>query len=217
MNPERDTAKRLKLQKQALRERAYALRDAEPDKSRNSELICTAFTSLPAYRDAGTVMFYLSCRSEVRTRQTVQEVLGCGKQIVIPYCTVDGDGRRKLGLWRLDSLDELIPGMWKIPEPPKSRWGEPGKEVDPRALDLIMVPGVAFDAEGGRLGNGQGYYDRLLAGVRPDCGLYGVAFEAQLFDRIPMGGLDVYLDGVITEKCWYRGKGRGVEPAGGSR
>ncbi len=214
MSPDLDPVEQIKLQKRALRERAYSLRDAEPDKNRNSELICTAFTSLSAYREAGTVMFYLSCRSEVRTRPTVQEALGRGKQIVIPYCTADHEGRNKLGLWRLESLDELIPGMWKIPEPPKSRWGDPGQEIDPCALDLIMVPGVAFDAEGGRLGNGQGYYDRLLAGVRPDCGLFGAAFEAQMFDKVPMGRLDIYLDGVITEKGMYHGKGRGAKPAG---
>lgn len=155
-------------------------------------------------------MCYLDCRSEVRTTSAVKTALAGEKRIVIPYCTGDGEGHKFLGLWWLQSLDELIPGMWNILEPPKSRWGEPGKEIDPRQLDLIMVPGVAFDAQGGRLGNGQGYYDRLLAEVRPDCELIGVGFECQIFKQIPMNKQDIYLDGVITERSFYKGIGRNI-------
>lgn len=209
MNPKPDPNRPLLLAKKKLREKAYAARDAQPDREKHSALICNTFTSLPAYRKARTVMMYLSCRSEVSTRETVQNALAADKRIVIPYCTVDDDGRNKLGLWWLESLNELIPGMWNILEPPKSRWGEAVKEIDPKELDLIMVPGVAFDPEGNRLGNGQGYYDRLLAEVRPDCELIGVCFESQIFEAIPMGPLDIALDGVLTEQHFYRGKGRG--------
>jgi 5-formyltetrahydrofolate cyclo-ligase len=209
VNAGRDAGNALLLAKRKLRETAWSARDAEADKDTKSTLICKAFTSLPAFQNAGTILLYLSCRSEVRTHGLVQTALGGGKRIVIPYCTADQAGRNKLGLWRLDSLNELVPGMWNILEPPKSRRGESGKEIDPRALDLIMVPGVAFDASGGRLGNGQGYYDRLLAEVRPDCELIGVGFESQIFDEIPMGRFDVCLDGIITEQRFYRGTGRG--------
>lgn len=153
-------------------------------------------------------MLYLSCRSEVHTRGTVEAALGAGKRIVIPYCTVDDSGRNKLGLWWLESLDELVPGMWKILEPPKSRWGEAVKEIDPQALDLILLPGVAFDANGGRLGNGRGYYDRLLAEIIPGCQVIGVGFECQIFEEIPMDRFDRYLDVVITEAHFYPGKRR---------
>ncbi|MGH8549337.1 MAG: 5-formyltetrahydrofolate cyclo-ligase [Methylococcales bacterium] len=212
MIPEQTPASPLALQKRALRERAYSARDAQSDKEQNSAWICKAFTSLPAFQNAETILLYLSCRSEVRTRETVHAALGGEKRIVIPYCTLDDAGRNKLGLWWLESLDELIPGMWNILEPPKSRRGESGKEIDPRNLDLIMVPGVAFDVRGGRLGNGQGYYDRLLAAVRPDCELIGVGFESQIFEEIPMGSFDIRLDGVITEKHFYPGKGRSNNP-----
>ena len=108
-------------------------------------------------------MWYLDVRSEVRTRHQLgrrarerQDGSSC------PYCTVDEQGANKLGLWHLTSMDELVVGKWKILEPPRERWGEPGKEVDPRELDLVMVPGVGFSRDGARMGNGQGYYDRLL-------------------------------------------------------
>ncbi|MGH8477057.1 MAG: 5-formyltetrahydrofolate cyclo-ligase [Methylococcales bacterium] len=77
---------------------------------------------------------------------------------------------------------------------------------DRKALDLIMVPGVAFDATGARLGNGRGYYDRLFAEVRPDCPVSGVGFESQIFAEIPMDRFDIHLDGVMTEAHFYRVK-----------
>lgn len=194
--------------KQELRKQAYAARGAQPEKEQTSTLICNAFKALASYQNATTILFYLGCRSEVRTTAAVKSALSSDKQIVIPYCTANDEGHKVLGLWRLQSLDELDPGMWNILEPPKSRWGESGKEINPRKIDLIMVPGVAFDSKGGRLGNGQGYYDRLLAEVRPDCALIGVGFECQIFDQIPMDEHDIYLDGILTENRFYKGIGR---------
>src|SRR4030095_5354369 len=103
---------------------------------------------------------------------------------------------------------ELIVGKWKILEPPRDRWGEPGKEVAPAELDLVMVPGVGFSRAGGRMGNGQGYYDRLLATVRPDCRLIGLCYECQLFDDLVVSEHDVFMDQVVTEKEVYQGRGR---------
>ena len=100
-------------------------------------------------------------------------------------------------------------GKWKILEPPRDRWGDPAKEVQPQDLDLVMVPGVGFDRNGGRMGNGQGYYDRLLENARPDCPLIAICYESQLFDEILVGPHDVFMDKVITEKDIYTGKGRG--------
>jgi 5-formyltetrahydrofolate cyclo-ligase len=93
----------------------------------------------------------------VRTRHQLAEALTSGKRIVVPYCTVDEAGANKLGLWHLTSMDELVVGKWSILEPPRERWGEPGTEVEPIELDLVMVPGVGFIREGARMGNGQGY------------------------------------------------------------
>ena len=71
-----------------------------------------------------------------------------------------------------------------------------------------MVPGVGFSREGGRLGNGQGYYDRLLEKVRPDCPLVGPCYESQLFDDLIVGPRDVVMDRVVTELGVYESKGR---------
>jgi 5-formyltetrahydrofolate cyclo-ligase len=100
-------------------------------------------------------------------------------------------------------MDELVVGKWEILEPPRQRWGEPGKELDPGLLDLVIVPGVAFSRAGGRMGNGQGYYDRLLHRVRPDCTLIGLCYESQLFENLIVGPHDVFMDKVVTEAAIY--------------
>lgn len=190
------------------RQMAYAARNAQADKDALSAEICRQVIKQPWYRAANTVMWYLHCRSEVRTLPTVAAELAGGKRVVVPYCTADASGQKQLGLWHLQTLDELRPGMWNILEPPRERWQEPAKQVRATELDAVIVPGVAFDLQGGRLGNGAGYYDRLLACVRPDAVLAAVCYEAQLLPAVAMAEHDVYMDFVITEQAVYPGKGR---------
>ncbi|MGZ4956283.1 MAG: 5-formyltetrahydrofolate cyclo-ligase [Methylobacter sp.] len=190
------------------RRKAYDARNRQVDKDAMSRIICEQFVAQPAYRQAKTVLWYIHCRSEVRTQAALLSELEAGKQVVIPYCTKDQQGDNKLGLWRLEDFAELVSGTWGILEPPKQRWGELGKEVAPEQLDCIMAPGVAFDRNGGRLGNGAGYYDRLLKSVRTDATLIGVCFESQLVEQVAMDAHDVVMDMVMTEKTIYAGKGR---------
>lgn len=193
------------MDKQQQRQIAYAARNAQPDKEAVSAEICRRFISQPWYQAAETVLWYVHCRSEVRTLPALQQQLANGKRIIVPYCTVDGDGERCLGLWHLQAIDELQPGMWNILEPPRERWLEPDKLIKPEELDGVMVPGVAFDQQGGRLGNGAGYYDRLLQRVRPDAVLAGVCYQTQLLPHIHMESHDIYMDVVITEQAIYPG------------
>ncbi|MGZ8175662.1 MULTISPECIES: 5-formyltetrahydrofolate cyclo-ligase [Methylobacter] len=190
------------------RRKAYDVRNEQIDKDVMSRIICAQFVAHPIYQQAKTVMWYIHCRSEVRTQSALLGELDAGKRMVIPYCTKDEQGHNKLGLWWLEDFAELVSGMWGILEPPKQRWGELGKEVAPEQLDCVMVPGVAFDRNGGRLGNGAGYYDRLLKSVRADAELIGVCFESQLVEQVAMDAHDVAMDIVMTEKNLYAGKGR---------
>ena len=194
--------------KAAMRRAAYDARNAQEDKDRVSQIAVEKVMQLPEYGVAQTILWYLDCRSELRTRHVLPAALTSGKRIIVPYCTVDEHGANKLGLWWLQSMDELIVGKWKILEPPRERWHEPNKNLEPEEMDLVIVPGVGFSREGGRMGNGQGYYDRLLARVRPNCPLIGLCYECQLFDDLVVGPYDVFMDKVVTERAVYTGQGR---------
>lgn len=190
-------------EKSRLRRVAYALRRAQQHKARYSTAICNNLINQEDYQRAETVLWYCHCRSEVQTLNAIAMQLRSDRRIVVPYCTHDEQGRNCLGLWRLEALDELQIGTWGIFEPPPSRWRESGKQVVVSELEAVVVPGVAFDRNGRRLGNGAGYYDRLLASVRDDAALFGVAFEAQVFPLIPIEAHDVAMDYVVTENRIY--------------
>ena len=160
--------------------------------------------ALPEYAMASTVMFYVGVRSEVRTRTDLESALDSGKTIVVPWC----NAHSKLELFRLNSMDELAIGMYGIPEPRQRMRCLPEKQVAMEEIDLIMVPGLAFDPRGARMGHGKGYYDRLLEHARPNTPLIALAFECQMFDAIPVAPHDVFMDKVITEDRIYTGIGR---------
>jgi 5-formyltetrahydrofolate cyclo-ligase len=105
-------------------------------------------------------------------------------------------------------MEELAIGMYNIFEPAEQLRRQPAKQVPVSQIDLAMVPGVAFDERGGRLGHGKGYYDKLLENARPDCPLVALAFECQIFPEIPVGEHDIYMDKVITERRVIDGLGR---------
>jgi 5-formyltetrahydrofolate cyclo-ligase len=189
--------------KKQLREQAHANRNAQPGKEDLSRLILERFVALPEYQAARVVMYYVDVRSEVRTRHYLPEALQHDKKIIVPYC-VNGE----LELFHLTSMDELALGMYKILEPKAELRSLPEKRCTPEELDLVMVPGVAFDRTGARMGHGKGYYDKLLQYARPDAALVALAFECQLFPHIPTQAHDIFMDRIITEKTVYEGRGR---------
>src|SRR5215207_5092722 len=105
-------------------------------------------------------------------------------------------------------MDELAAGKYRILEPRPELRELPGKKVDVAGLDLIIVPGVAFDLRGARLGQGFGYYDRLLGRARPDTPLVALAFECLIFPHVPTQAHDVFMDRIVTEKAVHTGNGR---------
>jgi 5-formyltetrahydrofolate cyclo-ligase len=120
----------------------------------------------------------------------------------VPYCV-----ERDLELFLLENMDELAIGMYKILEPKPELRDAPGKRIAVEELDLIMVPGVAFDRNGARMGHGFGYYDKLLEHAQ-NAPLVALAFECQLFAEIPTQSHDVFMDKIITEQAVHTGKGR---------
>ncbi len=192
--------------KRKIRARSGVLRRQQQGKDRLSQAICGQLATLPEYVEAQTVMFYVDFDDEVRTRHFFPIAWQQGKRIVVPYCVPGPPAARdanQIGLFPLKTFDELTVGTWGILEPKLALRNREDRKIDARQLDLIVVPGVAFDRTGGRLGHGKGYYDRLLAQVRPDATLVALAFECQLFPAVPMQPHDVPMHKVITEKTVY--------------
>ena len=198
-----EAAEELTLRKRSIREQAHANRNAQPDKDEVSRRIVGRFMELPEYQRAATVMFYVDVRSEVRTRHDLPQALSGGRRIVIPYC-VEG----QLELFHLESMEELETGAYRILEPRSELRTVSEKRIPIEELDLVMVPGVAFDRRGGRIGHGKGYYDKLLERARRDTPLVALAFECQLFPEIPMQPHDVFMNKIVTEQGVYEGRGR---------
>ncbi len=189
--------------KTAIRKQAHENRRAQPEKDSVSEKIVNRFIDLPEYQLAQTIMFYVDVRDEVRTRQALPAAVASGKRIIVPYC-VDGE----LELFWLENMEELELGMYRILEPKNELRTLESKRLQPTDLDLVMVPGVAFDRTGGRTGHGKGYYDKLLQHARLDAPLIALAFECQMFEKIPAESHDIYMDKIVTEHTVYTGKGR---------
>jgi 5-formyltetrahydrofolate cyclo-ligase len=193
----------LATRKTEIRKAAHAARKAQPDKDAVSRQITDRMMGLAPYQSAGTVMFYVDVRDEARTRHALPAAIASDKQVVIPFC-VDGE----LELFHLESMNELEEGAYRILEPRAELREVPEKRVAVEALDLILVPGVAFDRRGGRTGHGKGYYDKLLQHASPQTPLVALAFDCQIFDEIPMQSHDIFMDLVVTESAVYEGLGR---------
>jgi 5-formyltetrahydrofolate cyclo-ligase len=146
--------------KDEIRRSASKARRSQTDKEQESRRAIQRVWAMPQYRRAGVVLWYVDVRDEVRTRHALPAMLESEKVVVVPYC--EGDDLR---LFRLVSLEELGPGSFGILEPLEAMKKAADRAVDPSQLDLAIIPGVAFDSGGGRLGHGRGYYDRLLGSV----------------------------------------------------
>src|SRR5208283_1457573 len=193
------------LDKGGLRREVLCRRDSISRELRRqkNEKIKELLLELDEFRNAHTVLFYASFRSEVDTFAAMSYSLSRQKSIAVPK--VDR-ATRSLKLYEIMSLNEFSPGYFGIPEPPSSDRME--RKV--HNVDLIIVPGVAFDLRCNRLGYGQGFYDKLLSGVRHrsiNCEaqvfwspLIALSYEAQIVTSIPAEAHDIRMDKIITEK-----------------
>jgi 5-formyltetrahydrofolate cyclo-ligase len=190
----------IRAAKAELRRRILEQRDGLPAdrRARASAAIAERLAALAAFGVARAVLAYAPFGSEVDTRPLLHAVLAAGKGLVLPRVN---RATRMLDLYRVDDpAAQLEPGTWGIPEP------RPGA-CPPAALgevELVVVPGVAFDVRGGRLGYGAGYYDRLLRGLAVGSPpLVAGAFDVQVVPEVPMDAHDRRLDQVVTESRTY--------------
>jgi 5-formyltetrahydrofolate cyclo-ligase len=184
--------------KQALRQEILRRREAIGSAAREtlSEEIFGRVTALETFHYARIVLAYAHFGSEPRTNTFLQTILDDGKTLVLPRV----EDRNLLALYAVtDPQSELVPGPWGIREPRPDAC----VRVDPHSVDFVLVPGVAFDARGGRLGYGGGFYDLLIGGLRRRPALVAGAFEVQVVERIPSEDHDARVDLVVTERRNY--------------
>ena len=184
----------LREAKRRLRESINAARDAIAPEQRAaaSRAIAAGLTALPSFGLARTVLVTMPFRSEWDSRLLASAALAAGKAVVSPRVDT---ATRMLALHRIADLEvDVASGYRAIPEPLPLC-----PEVAAAAIDWVLVPGVAFDEAGRRLGYGGGYYDRLLPLLPRSASRVAGAFEAQMVARVPTGPHDLAVDCIVTE------------------
>ncbi len=180
--------------KQAIRretiERILAL--SARDREAQEEVLSQRFPMLPGLAGAERVLLYASAfPEEIRTGAMLRWVLDQGKRLVCPR--VD----RKAKELRLHEIGNLAhdfqPGTLGIPEPRRTC-----PIIEPERIDWVLVPGLAFDARGYRVGRGAGHYDRLLPKLRPKVPCWALILDPQWVDAVPDEPHDVSLDGIVS-------------------
>ena len=165
-----------------------------------SRQVVAQLMTLPEMKTCSTIMTYVDFGKEVRTVPLISELFNQRKHVVVPFCEND-----EIQLFRLKNLKELAPGYFGILEPKIELRRQSDRRVQLNELNLILVPGVAFDPHGGRLGRGKGFYDRFLKKIPKNTLKIGLAFDWQMFDVIPTSENDQYIDIVATEsKLFFR-------------
>jgi 5-formyltetrahydrofolate cyclo-ligase len=180
-------------QKNDIRKTVLKLRDAmaQAQIAAGSDAVLERLTLLEPIRRASTLMVYLNFGSEVVTDGLVRWGLRKGKRIAVSRCIPESRGLEACGI---GDLDEVAPGHYGIREP-KAHLIRP---VPVGEIDAVIVPAVAFDRQGYRIGYGGGYYDRFLPGA-PRAARIGVAFACQVVAGIPVDTHDIPMDGVVTD------------------
>lgn len=182
------------MEKKRLREKHHHIRGGEAKKagSDTEKEMLANLEKIPAFAAAKTILIYHSKPAEAPTHNIIRELLRQKKRVVLPK-SVERD--KTLQLYFISSADELMAGKFGVMEP-DTKECRPAKTEE---IDVAVVPGVAFDYEGGRLGHGLGFYDRLLKEVK--CKKIGLCFDAQIErEPLPREPHDVKMDFVVSEK-----------------
>ena len=160
----------------------------EDTRDKKSKLIKAKLLMQHVFKKAKNVMFYISFGGEVKTEEMIKTAKRLGKIVLVPVCEKD---RMNLRPAILDDHAALQRGPYGVREPAEKKY------VCLKALDLVIVPGLAFDKKGKRLGRGKGYYDRFLRRIPPETPSIGLAFNFQILPLIPTKAHDIGVHKII--------------------
>ncbi len=160
----------------------------------NSREVMKQLVTLPEYGRCRCIMLYWSCHNEVHTHDLVQAALKEGKKVVLPRCDTE---REEIYPYQVNDVSrDLEIGPFGILQPKE----DAGGVVALSEIEICVVPGIAFDREGNRVGRGLGYYDRFLRRLGKKATKIGVAYAFQIVNKIYPTGGDASLDKIVTER-----------------
>lgn len=164
-------------------------------KDQHDAAIRRRLQGLYQYKNAGTLLTFVSLPIEVDTKQLITEALEQGKRVAVPRCI---DGTCEMEFYIIRTLEELTPRTFHVLEPDPQRC----ERLTDFSESLAVVPGLSFDQLGYRLGYGKGYYDRFLS--RYDGPKVGVVYTTCMTQRLVHGRYDVAVDLIVTEKYLHK-------------
>ena len=181
------------LTKAELRQRLLAQRAmlTPAEIEQHSAVIATYVCALPAFCASHTVMVYMALPQEVQTMQIITQARQAQKRVAVPVIR----GRDLIAVALSEAPTQLRRGRFGILEPRGTQC-----VIHPQEIGCIAVPGLAFDARGGRLGFGKGYYDRFLKQLPATTSRYGLAFGIQVVPCVPQAPHDICMHGIVTEQ-----------------
>ncbi len=187
---------KIKIEKDQIRKRMTQMRNSlsRDDLIKKSSLIKEILFSCNEFKKAEKILFFMSLEKEVQTWDMICQSFQIGKKVHLPI-TVKNSPDLKIARLRDIKID-FVSGVYGIKEPADGSYDF----VDSCEIDLIVVPGLAFDTQGGRLGYGKGYYDRLFANGNPKTLRFGVALDFQVVESLPQSKDDLPVHFIATEK-----------------
>ena len=186
--------------KEKLREEIKLKRDSMTDEEaeRKSSAAAKSLMKIAEYANARVVMLYAAKGNEVRSRQLIESALKEGKTVLLPITNTE---KKEIEPAMIENYDsDLMKGAFGIMQPKQK------SVFDVSIIDTIVVPGVAFDIDGHRLGYGHGFYDKLLK--RLTAVKIGLAYDLQLLEKLPRESHDERMDIIVTESRVIRFSGR---------
>ncbi|MBI4743903.1 MAG: 5-formyltetrahydrofolate cyclo-ligase [Actinobacteria bacterium] len=183
-------------EKQKIRQKMISLRNnlSREEVLLKSNLIKDALIQMPELKNAEWIMLYVSFDNEVRTDQIAKELFGLKKKVLVPAIIKKPKGL--IACQVFDFEKDLKAGFFGIKEPTE----ELKTPFDPQKIDVIIVPGIAFDIRGNRVGFGGGYYDLFLKKLNRKTISIALAYDFQVLKNIPSQKNDVPVDIIVSEK-----------------
>ena len=180
------------MEKNLIRKKVLQVRRALSalEKSRAESIMLDSLINWDIFKKADVIHIFISKSDEPDTKPIIEYCWNSGKRIAVPIVLHD---TFNLYHSEINSFDGLVTGIYGTQEPsPEQR-----KKINPENFDLVIVPGVAFDRKGGRIGHGKGYYDRFLK--LTTAFRLALAFDCQLLEKIPTELHDIKMNAILSE------------------